>query len=236
MKPVTIRIKKKKWRQIKIMAFIMAMVFGVFWLDSRIRPIIKTITTYQAKLAATRSINNAVIHVISEEDVVYNSIVTVDKNDVGEVSSLETDMIVMNRLKSLITNKVSEQLILDANNTIRVPIGTLLGGQILSGRGPIVEFKVLPVGYVQTEIYNHFESAGINQTLHQIMLKVTASVTAVIPVYSVTTDVSTNLCIAQTIIVGKVPTAYTDINGEKSDLIGQLNDYGAQIPETDTNG
>lgn len=231
MKPITIRIKKKKWRQIKIMAFIMAIVVGVFWLDSRIRPIIKTITTYQAKLAATRSINNAVIHVISEEDVVYNSIVTVDKNDVGEVSSLETDMIVMNRLKSLITNKVSEQLILDANNTIRVPIGTLLGGQILSGRGPIVEFKVLPVGYVQTEIYNHFESAGINQTLHQIMLKVTASVTAVIPVYSVTTDVSTNLCIAQTIIVGKVPTAYTDINGEKSDLIGQLNDYGAQIPD-----
>lgn len=232
MKPVTIRIKKKKLRQFKIIAFVMAIVVGVFWLDSRIRPIICMITTNQAKLSATRSINNAVIHVISEEDVVYNSIVNIQKDEIGEVSSLETDMIVMNRLKSLITNKVSEQLILDASNTVRVPIGTLLGGQILSGRGPIVEFKVLPVGYVQTETYNNFQSAGINQTLHQIMLKVTASVTAVIPAYTVTTDVTTNLCIAQTIIVGKVPTAFTDINGEKSDLIGQINDYGAQPPES----
>ena len=95
-----------------------------------------------------------------------------------------------------------------------------------------MEFKVLPVGYVQTEIYNSFQSAGINQTLHQIMLKVTATVSAVIPAYTVTTDVTTNLCIAQTIIVGKVPTAYTDINGEQSDLIGQINDYAAEIQDS----
>ncbi|WP_101911036.1 sporulation protein YunB [Marasmitruncus massiliensis] len=231
MKPVTIRIKKKKLKAFKLMALVMAVVVGVFWIDSRIRPVIQMITTYQAKLAATRSINNAVIHVISEEDVVYNSIVSIQKDSEGEVSSLETDMITMNRLKSLVTNRVSEQLIQDAASTVRVPLGTLLGGQILSGRGPVVEFKVLPVGYVQTEIYNNFQSAGINQTLHQIMLKVTASVSAVIPVYTVTTDVTTNLCIAQTIIVGKVPEAYTDINGEKSDLLGQFNDYGAQLPE-----
>ncbi len=231
MKPVTIRIKKKKLRTLKVMAFIMAIAVGVFWVDSRIRPVIQMITTYQAKLAATRSINNAVIHIISEEDVVYNGIVSIQKDSAGEVTSLETDMIVMNRLKSLVTNQVSEQLMLDADNTVRVPIGTLLGGQILSGRGPIVEFKVLPVGYVQTEIYNNFQSAGINQTLHQVMLKVTASVSAVIPVYTVTTDVTTNLCIAQTIIVGKVPSAYTDINGDTSNLIGQHNDYKARTPE-----
>ena len=67
-----------------------------------------------------------------------------------------------------------------------------MGGQILSGRGPEVEFRVIPAGYVHTEIYNQFQSAGINQTLHQIMLKVDATVSAVMPIYTVTTEVTTN--------------------------------------------
>lgn len=207
----------------------MFLIASLFLIDSRIRPVITTLSTYQAKLAATKSINDAVMQVITTEDVVYNNIISVRENPQGEVSSIETDMITINRLKAEITNKVSEQLEIDASKGIFVPIGSILGGQFLAGRGPSLEFKVLPAGYVKTEIYNQFESAGINQTLHQIMLSVQATVSAVAPVYTVTTDVDTNLCIAETVIVGKVPSAYTDINGDKSDKLNMFNDYKAEL-------
>ncbi|MEM1484076.1 sporulation protein YunB [Oscillospiraceae bacterium PP1C4] len=234
MKGITIRISKKKLRALKMLFSGVAIIVCILALDSRIRPVMTTLSTYQAKLAATKSINDAVIDVISQEDVVYNNIISLTKGETGEVSSISTDMITINRLKAEITNKVSDRLKQDASRSIYIPLGTILGGQFLSGRGPKVEFKVLPAGYVKTEIYNSFQSAGINQTLHQIMLSVNATVSAVAPVYTITTDVNTNICITETIIVGKVPNAFTDINGDKADPIGLYNDYAAHLVDPDT--
>ncbi|MGI5966529.1 MULTISPECIES: sporulation protein YunB [Anaerotruncus] len=227
MRPVTIRVNKRKLRGIKMLAVGLALLMVIVVIDGRVRPIITTISSYQAKLEATKSINDAVIEVISEEDVVYNSIISITQGKNGEVSSISTDMISMNRLKAEITNKVSDFLSDNSTRPVGIPIGTLMGGQILSGRGPEVEFRVIPAGYVHTEIYNQFQSAGINQTLHQIMLKVDATVSAVMPIYTVTTEVTTNICIAETIIVGQVPEAYSEINGDHSDPINMYNDYKA---------
>lgn len=230
MRPITIHIKRKKLRALKMLLVGVCLLAAVFVLDGRVRPVLTTLATYQAKLSATRSINEAVIQVISEEDVVYNNIISVTQKTGGEVSSLSTDMVTVNRLKAQITSKVADRLTQDAVQDIGIPIGTVFGGQLLSGRGPRLTFKVLPAGYVHSEIYNRFQSAGINQTLHQIMLSVEVTISAVAPIYTITTNVDTNLCIAETIIVGKVPEAFTDINGDSSDDIGMYNDYGAGAP------
>lgn len=227
LRSVQLRSKKKKRRALKMIVIGVLIVELLLFADGRVRPIITTIATYQAQLMATRSVNDAVIEVIAEEDVVYNSIVGITMDNSGEIASISTDMISLNRLKALITNKVSEYLERDGMDTVDIPVGTLLGGQFLSGRGPDVDFRVIPAGYVHTEIYNRFQSAGINQTLHQIMLSVQVNVTAVLPLYTVDTSIETNICIAETVIVGKVPAAYTDINGDNSDVIGLYNDYAA---------
>lgn len=227
MRPITIRVKKKKLRALKCIIIGVALLVALSALDGRVRPIITTIATYQAQLMATKSVNDAIIEVIDEEEVVYNSIVSITEDKNGEIASISTDMISMNRLKSLITNKVSEYLERDSAVPINIPVGTLLGGQFLSGRGPMVDFRVLPAGYVHTEIYNQFQSAGINQTLHQIMLSVRVNVSAVLPFYTVDTEIDTNICIAETVIVGNVPNAYTDISGMSNDMIGLSADYGA---------
>ncbi|MBC8585123.1 sporulation protein YunB [Youxingia wuxianensis] len=227
MRKLRLRVKKKYRTAFRLILFGGAMIIAIFLLDHRIRPLITTMATYQAQVLATRSINDAVISILDQQHLDYESLVGLSKDDQGEVTSLQTDMITINRLKSEITNKVTDQLTEDSSRPIYIPVGTLLGGNILSGRGPRVEFKILPAGYVRTEIYNQFTSAGINQTLHQVMLCVNAQVSAVIPVYTITTEVNTNICIAQTIIVGKVPGAFTDINGDSSDIIRQYNDYKA---------
>lgn len=72
---------------------------------------------------------------------------------------------------------------------IYLSMGTLSGVQLLSGRGPDLNLKVVPSGYMTSEIENRFDSAGINQTRHQIMLKMDMRVLAIIPGYTVATDI-----------------------------------------------
>lgn len=232
MRPITIHVKKRKLRAFKMIALgfiLLALVLGV---ERRMRPMVVTVAEYQSQLAATRNINDAVLDVIKDKDVQYNDIVTIRQGTDGQVASLTTDMVAMNRLKAMVTNRVSEYLEAETMQTLRIPLGTLLGGSMFSGRGPQIEFKLLPASYVQTEIYNDFQSAGINQTLHRIMLSVKVRVISVIPFYSVTTDVSTNVCLAETMIVGKVPSAFTDINGDLSPLLNQYSDYHANFDES----
>ena len=57
-----------------------------------------------------------------------------------------------------------------------------------------------------------FEACGINQTRHKVYLKVTASIRIVIPTGVKTTQVSANMLVAESIIVGGVPEGFVGYN------------------------
>ena len=63
---------------------------------------------------------------------------------------------------------------------------------IRSYYGPDITFKFEPVGYVDSRLVSKFTPAGVNQTLHQIILEVTGNVSAIIPGFKTTTDVNMN--------------------------------------------
>ena len=180
-------------------------------LDGRVRPVVKAYAGYQARVYATRAIDEAVLEVLSREGVSYDKLVHIDRGESGEVIALQADTVAINRLKSLLTAEISDRLEGMERQEIRVNIGTLSGFQFLAGRGPAVSFHLAPAGYARADLSNAFDSAGVNQTRHQIMLEVESNITAVIPAYSVTTQVTTGVVLAETVIVGGVPEAY--LNG-----------------------
>ena len=60
-------------------------------------------------------------------------------------------------------------------------------------------------GNVSCDIKNSFTTAGYNQTLHRMMLLVSAKVYVFLPGNEGVTNVKTEFCIAETVIVGAVP-------------------------------
>ena len=73
-------------------------------------------------------------------------------------------------------------------------------------------------------------SAGINQTLHQITLIISADVHFIMPWYRTKGNFETDFLLAETIIVGEVPDAYTNvIESVGSDMAGDLFDFAAGI-------
>lgn len=194
-------------------------------LDSRMRPVVVDMATHQARVAAMQSINGAMGEAIGEQGVSYEDVITVTQNGDGEVTSIQSNMVLINFLKVQVTQQIMEEIGKTENQKLKIPLGTLSGVQYASGRGPIVEVKALPYGNVQTRVYNQFISAGINQTLHRIMLEASVQMMVVLPGHTVRTETLTEYCIAETVIVGKIPESYTDINGDDSSLIAKTNDY-----------
>lgn len=202
------RKKSKSNYFFKVVAIILVLATSFLLLDARIRPFIKTIAVNQAKNISTRTINEAVIDVLSKTDLKYDDIVTIKVDEAGRVTAIETDSIKMNRLKSAISTEITNLISQIERRPISIPSGTLSGFDFLSGRGPKVNLYITLSGSATAAIKNIFETAGINQTRHQIILEITTYIHVIMTGSNASTEIITNITIAETIIVGLVPEIY----------------------------
>ena len=58
------------------------------------------------------------------------------------------------------------------------------------------------------ELLSTFESLGFNQSRHEILLRITADVTVYLPPRSSAFSVTQDYVIAQTVIIGDIPSGY----------------------------
>lgn len=197
----------------KIFIFLMVLLIIFVLLDAQVRPLVKKLAASQASSIATLVINDAINDVMEEEGVTYDDLVTIEYDSNENVTAIKTDIIKINKLKAKISTKISESLSKVQNRAIYIPIGSLFGNDFLTGRGPKINLKISLAGSATTQITNRLQSAGINQSLHQIMLNIDTNIYVVMSGANTVTNVKTNVCIAQTVIVGLVPQTYADING-----------------------
>lgn len=220
---------RRDWRnqsaKIRVLVFVLILFGLLAAIDAQIRPMIKSMAAYQARVYATRVINEAVSAQLTGNGVSYDALVKVTTDYNGQVTSVQTDMIRLNLLKATMTNEASQQLSLLQNQTIRIPLGTLLGWQLLSGRGPRIEFKIVPAGFVQSQLNHRFDSAGINQTRHQIVMQLDANIIAILPGYTSASEISSSLILAETVIVGVSPESFTQVLTKNDDVAGLIADY-----------
>lgn len=198
-----------RWKAVIIIVFFFAFII---MMDAQFRPIIKSITTNQARIKSVDTINGVVTEELNKNGVTYNDLVTVERDDSGKVLSITTQMVEMNKLKSAIVANVQKEIGDDGHMDIGVPLGTLTGSDLLHGWGPKVPLRLTLSGNVNADFKSSFESAGINQTKHQIFLNIHTSVYSFIPGFDTTTEVETNVPVAETIIVGEVPQVVANIN------------------------
>jgi len=221
------RSGKKHRLGLKLIAFALIIIGLVILIDLRVRPIIEKTASYQSKILATRIINDAVYGELENEDLGYNDLVTVVYNDLGAISSIESNMVNINRLKAKLTKTVNSRLEnLDAHD-LSISLGTISGFSAFYNQGPLIPVTVRPEGYVETSLISVFKEAGINQTLHRILIEIKVDISAIIPGYSASAEVKTEFVAAETVIVGSVPEGYTHIITGGEDLMGIINDYSA---------
>ena len=197
----------KKLMIFLIFAFIFS-CFAVYYAQGRLKPLLKSYSVAKTTSLSTLAVNEAVNERLNSTAINYEDIVSINRDEKGKITSIETDISAFNRLKAEITGDIVAKMDKITESEIAIPVGNLIGGEILYGRGPSVHIKIIPVGSAKTDIVNQFTEAGINQTRHQILLHVSTEVYTVLPSETVESTVESDFILAETIIVGEIPDFY----------------------------
>ena len=94
-----------------------------------------------------------------------------------------------------------------------IPLGSLILPEFLSGKGPDIPIQILSIRNSDASFSNNFSEAGINQTLQQLTMHVQVDVTVLVLGETRSFTVSSEVVVAETIIVGQVPQTYLQTGG-----------------------
>jgi len=185
---------------------IMTIVFDIWF-----RPVIERMFEYRCKLIADRAVSRAITEHLNTTDEDYSDIISFVYDSEGRIGALRTNPPKINTMKAAVMEKVNSELSTIKAEKVGITIGTLSGVSYLYGVGNEIMFTVKPVGVARSRLYSKFESSGINQTMHSVILEIDTEVSPLIPGVTETFLVTTEFIIAQTVIVGDIPDSYSNI-------------------------
>lgn len=199
-------------------------------LQLMIRPNIINVCEYNSKAVTISLIDDAINERLVElgENADYGNLVKLSYTSDGKVASIESNTKLINRIKNDMLTEINDRLMKGETENVDLTVGTLSGIPLFHGSGPTVRMQVEPKGYADAVFISEFTDAGLNQTLHRMIMRTTVSVTAFIPMYSVETKVSGDFLIAETVIVGNVPESFTHVVSEDKDVVDAINDFEAE--------
>lgn len=193
-------------------AFIAAAVIIIIQTDKFIRPVLKSVCEEECRSFASRLIGESIEKTLSENPYDYNDFANLLRDEKGNVTAVETLTGNVNRLQTKLLLDLNDTLDKKRNTEISVSLGTASGVWLLAGRGPSVPMRFLPIGSAGVELVSTFESAGINQTCHKILIEVKVHAAGTVPFCKTETDIKYEYLLAETIIMGDVPEGYAAID------------------------
>lgn len=222
------RKRRKRKTVISVTAVILIVNITVLTFVFRMRPVIIGSAESAGERILINAANEALIHTLNESEITYDDIVELSTDSSGRVTSVEIDAVALNLLKSRIALTMSEIVSSQENYSTYIPLGTFLGSEFTSGLGPKIEFQMQIATSSVVDIKSEFIEAGLNQAVHRISLVINMSGRLIMSGISDSFTASTNAVIAETVIVGITPDAFTQVIGSgESDIADDISNYGA---------
>ena len=161
--------------------------------NRRLGPVLEAKASSQATNLMTQAIDAAVDSCLQENGMSYGDFVTITTDGAGKVTALTSNTAANSRFKRQVVEAVTRQLATLDSDGLGIPLGTLTGQPLLSGKGPSVRVRVDSVGEV---------TAGYD---------ITATVRLFLPGKILPVSVSSSVCVAETVIVGETPDTYLNL-------------------------
>ena len=158
----------------------------------------------------TKTVNDSINEVIGEGVYGFDYFVTLEKDDAGNVTAISSDMAHINTLSTEILNSVIEST---DNGIIKIniPAGNLSGLNLLLNKGPDIQVDIIMLTSSRVDFRNEMVSCGINQAKYQLVLEVAVDIDILVPWGTEKATTVTEVIVADTVIVGKVPNTYLNM-------------------------
>ena len=218
-------------KRIIIFISVFAVLISSLWIiaDTRLRKVALNFAKSAVKTAVLDCSNTAVMKAVQELGINYDTLALISRNEQGLATSVEIDSIAANSLKAYICEEISKELSKREEIVFKIPISAAFGVYYSSIAYPKLSYTV----GITTTVYANFESvfsgAGINQVLHQILLNVSLESDLAMLRANTEQTTTTNFIVAQTVIVGAVPDAFTSVGHATDEMLEDIFDFGAEL-------
>lgn len=210
-------LKNRKGRKIRrhatlfilIAVTVTLFVVGVSFGSANIDPVLMELAEPAAINLMNDTVNASYKKFVGSADITYDDLVKITRNENGQITSLTTDAELLNLMCIQIDDEVGESL-KNKDVKIKVPLGSLTENEILSGKGPTFSMNLSQSNTVDTYTESRFTDAGVNQTEHEIIFVVKVTMTIILPNTTATYEFEQGFIVTQSIIVGNVPSYYTN--------------------------
>ena len=206
------RKRRKRWK-VLVLLLLVLLLWGFFGLRARLWPVVRSLAQTQVINTASDLINDAILKQIMEGQIQYDRIVYFEKDLNGRITALKTNMAEVNRLKTETLNIINDEIMAQDTENLGVSLGSLILPEFFSGKGPLIPVRILTIRNSDASFQSEFTEAGINQTLQQLRMDVLVDVTILVLGQTETFTVSSQMVVAETIIVGDVPATYLQTGG-----------------------
>lgn len=212
----------KRWFVVLLcLSFVLATCF------ISVKPFVFTYAKSEAETIILNAANQAVLKILDENNISYATLSNVSRDADGVITGIEIDIEKVNRLKSQISYELSKIVLANNKYNLNIPIGTLFGNEYTTGYGPKIKFKMQLTETAILDFESKFTSAGINNVLHQIIIKIDVKASVLMMGATDSFCVSTTALAAQTVIAGMVPDSFTNvIEYPNNDLADEIFNFG----------
>lgn len=199
---------------------IVGILLGLLYLFYRnVTRVLLSVSEATIRSITTVAVNEAIYYTLSD-NLRYEDLVNVDRNENGDILAISSNVFQINRIARDTAYLSQENLNKLSEEGVYLPLGALTGIEAFAGAGPKINVKILPISNVQTRFLSEFASAGINQTKHSIYLEVVADISIILPTQTRNLASTTEVLICESVLVGKVPDTFlqTPLFGEQYTL------------------
>lgn len=193
---------------LKVILLLGLLLICFLFFRSYYRLLIQDLAETQVKNATSDLTNDSISKLIQEGDIQYDRIVFFEKDLDGKITALKTNIGEVNRLKTEILRIINDEILALDSTDLGIPLGSIVLPEILSGKGPLIPVKILMIRNSDATFSSRFTQAGINQTLHQLIMEISVDVALLVLGKTSTFTIDSEVVVAETVIVGDVPQTF----------------------------
>ena len=179
--------------------------------EIRISNVRKELINYAARNAASAAVTAGIENSLDTDRVRYDDLIKFGRDSNGNIVSVTTDAYYLNKIGNNIGDKIDEHINQMKSYVLKIPFSVLFHEQLINGRGLKMPIVFVMTGITTTDFKNEFTSAGVNQTHHRIMMNITVNAYVIHSGNVTVVPYETNVCIAESIVVGITPQTFAEI-------------------------
>ena len=205
--------RRIQWVLRRIVIIVLVFFLSFLMFRFKYRDALSELARTQVTNATSDLINDAIDQQMANGNIQYDRIVYFEKDLDGRITALKTNMSEVNRLKTAILNLINDEILAMDTSELGIPIGSFLLPEILSGKGPSIPIRILSIRNSDASFHSDFSEAGINQTIQQLTMDIQVDVAVLVLGKTSTFTVTSQMVVAETIIVGQVPEMFFQSGG-----------------------